>query len=292
MNVHRFGRTWMKQLLVAWFLMGAIAECGAVEWGYVFVPTANPQALTEQVFADGLRPTGTPSGRNGIDFWNYLARPQTHPLFIMAYRDWDAVRASTDSTVLNGVLFEVALDNNFLQAESVLTAFRTAINGPILTGVNEDIDRVVVNIQSQWQRQRHPETHIEPVLGITGFDGGRILNTSVNRAWAVNRGALQQAQNNVHYQAPTTGLQPVSFALFEASLAYERLDPMLETVHPPSRREHWLAVLYCWCFKGPPLRAAATAGSCQNPELIEAKQFNREQSRAAVVASAAMLLLN
>jgi hypothetical protein len=284
----------MKQCLVAWILMGAIAECGAVEWGYVFVPTDNAQALTAQVFADGLRPAGTPSGRTGIDFWNYLARPQMHPLFIMAYRDWDAVRAFSDSTVLHGVLFEVALDNNFLEASAVLMAFRSAISGPLLTGVNEDVDRMVANIQSQWRRQRHPQTHIEPVLGITGFHGGRILNTSVHRAWAVNRGALQQAQNNVHYQAPTTDLEPVSFGLFEASLAYERLDPLVETVHPPSRWGHWLAVFYCWFFDKHPRSpgAAATAGSCQNPELIEARQFNREQSSAAVVASAATLLLN
>ncbi|MFK2891042.1 hypothetical protein [Dyella flagellata] len=265
----------MKHLLTALFLMLSVPVCHAVEWGYVFVPvsTANAQVVIHQAFAHGLRPEGQPSGRDGIDFWNFFSRPHTNPLFIMAYRDWHAVQQSSD-TLPTGVLFEVALDDNFFEAEAVLDRFVAVTWSPV--GSNLDVRAVVSNALGRWVNQGYP------VSGITGFQGGHIVPTSINAAWTVDRGQLQGApQNNQAYQAPTTQMRDDASRLFDPSLAYERLDPQVETVHSSWWR-HALAVLQCQVFETRPLplsQRAAYQDSCLHPTVMTAKQFNRETMR-------------
>jgi hypothetical protein len=271
MPVRHAGLKWMGRLSIGLMLMLSIPPCRAVEWGYVFIPAEDAQAqiVINQAFAQGLQPEGQPSGHNGIDFWNYLARPSTNPLFIMAYRNWQAVQDSSDE-VLNGVLFELALDDHFFDARRVLDRFIAMTRGD----VNADVRRLAMSVQRRWTEQN------EPVSGITGFQGAGIPHTSINTAWVVRRGNLQAGATNAAYQAPTTSVQNNPNALFEPTLAYERLNPNVETVRP-NGWQHALAVLACRALGPSTFRspyAAAAEGTCQHPQLMSAEAFNREHA--------------
>lgn len=276
-------------LFAVLIFIGLVAPCHAVEWGYVFVPAAiaDAQGVINQVFANGLRPRGTGSGRNGIDLWNYLARPDTNPLFITAYRNWDAVRTFSDRSDLNGALFEVALDDNFYRPTQVLDSLSIAITTPSGVGMNDDIFRLLENIQNDWRRQG------DPVTGITGFDGGHIVNTSINGAWIVDRGQLQNLQPHAAYQTPATNIRIDTSGLFDGSLAYERLDPQVETVRS-SAWVHALAVFYCFAYGKPRLSSRLVAGEdgCRHPTILTVQQFNREESSRHLPASVMALLLD
>lgn len=276
----------MKKLLFMLSFLFFTIHCHAVPvFGFIYMRADSPPlaaAEIQQAFAAGLRPASPIDNGHtaGVDFWNFLTRPLTHPSMLTAYPSIQALQAAADEP-LNGVVFRVQIGANFYDRYRTMRRFYDR-----LTDANDPSGNI-----------RRLTRNIFVVNGtgyLIGFDRAVIGNGNIFEAINYQNGAAV-APPLINPAAVETNEMPRAGYPFIP--IYQTFNNEIEVAYTGiDRLESLLSTIACGLgFGGGGGHASfmvytGTDYSCVHPKIETVDQFNRKTGETSYFPALNMLL--
>jgi len=259
----------MKKILFSISILFFAVHCRAVPvFGFIYMRVDSPPlaaAEIQQAFTRGLRPASPIDNGHtaGVDFWNFLTRPLTHPSLLTAHPSIQALRAAADEP-LNGIVFRVQIGANFYDRYRTMRRFNDR-----LTDANDPSGNIRRLIRDIYVANRAGY--------LIGFDRAVIGNTNVFEATNYQNG-VAVAQPLVNPAAVETNEVPREGYPFIP--IYQTFNNEVEVTYTGiDRVESLLSTIACGLGFGGGGHAsfmvyAGTDYSCAHPKVETVEQFN------------------